>query len=106
MINGGGLTKQDKSVGKGSVGQGDKAIALKLCRGILLRDFTIFHGGHFAILATGCDNMTVDNVTMDTNPAILQLPALAGLTSDELSGFGSVGGEHLRAVPFELLAHA
>jgi hypothetical protein len=67
MINGGGLTKQDKGVGQGSIGQGDKAIALKLCRGVLLRDFTIFHGGHFAVLATGCDNMTVDNVTMDTN---------------------------------------
>jgi polygalacturonase len=67
MLNGGGLTKQDKGVGKGSIGQGDKAIALKLCRGVLLRDFTIFHGGHFAILATGCDNLTVDNVTMDTN---------------------------------------
>lgn len=67
MINGGGLTKQDKGVGKGSIGHGDKTVALKLCRGVLLRDFTIFHGGHFAILATGCDNMTVDNVTMDTN---------------------------------------
>jgi polygalacturonase len=67
MINGGGLTKQDKGVGKGAIGHGDKAIALKLCRGVLLRDFTIFHGGHFAILVTGCDNMTVDNVTMDTN---------------------------------------
>ena len=32
-----------------------------------MRDFTIFHGGHFAILVTGCDNMTVDNVTMDTD---------------------------------------
>ena len=32
-----------------------------------IRDVTIFHGGHFAILVTGCDNMTVDNVTMDTD---------------------------------------
>ena len=46
---------------------GNKAIALKLCRNILLRDITIFHGGHFAILVTGCDDMTVDNVTMDTD---------------------------------------
>jgi polygalacturonase len=46
---------------------GNKAIALKLCRNVLLRDFTIFHGGHFAVLATGCDNLTVDNVTMDTD---------------------------------------
>lgn len=46
---------------------GNKAIALKLCRNVLLRDFTIFHGGHFAVLVTGCDGLTVDNVTMDTN---------------------------------------
>ncbi len=46
---------------------GNKAIALKRCRNVLLRDFTIFRGGHFAILTTGCDNLTVDNVTMDTN---------------------------------------
>ncbi len=46
---------------------GNKAIALKCCRNVLLRDFTIFHGGHFAIITTGCDGLTVDNVTMDTN---------------------------------------
>src|SRR5579862_4986333 len=46
---------------------GNKAIALKLCRNVLLRDITIFHGSHFAVLATGCDNLTVDNVTMDTD---------------------------------------
>ena len=46
---------------------GNKTIALKLCRNVLIRDFTIYHGGHFAILATGCDGMTIDNVTIDTN---------------------------------------
>ena len=46
---------------------GNKALALKLCRNVNLRDFTIYHGGHFAILVTGCDDMTVDNVTMDTD---------------------------------------
>ena len=46
---------------------GNKAIALKLCRKVVLRDITIFHGGHFAVLVTGCDNLTVDNVTMDTD---------------------------------------
>ena len=48
-------------------GQGNKAIALKLCRNVLLRDFSILHGGHFAILATGVDNLTIDNVHIDTN---------------------------------------
>lgn len=46
---------------------GNKAIALKLCRNVLIRDITIFHGGHFAILATGCNNLTVDNLTVDTD---------------------------------------
>jgi len=48
-------------------GWGNKAIALKLCRNVLIRDITIFHGGHFAILATGVDNLTIDNVKIDTN---------------------------------------
>jgi polygalacturonase len=48
-------------------GIGNKAIALKLCRNVLMRDVTIFRGGHFAILATGVDNFTMDNLTIDTN---------------------------------------
>ena len=48
-------------------GTGNKAIALKNSRNITIRDITILHGGHFAILATGVDNLTVDNVKMDTN---------------------------------------
>jgi polygalacturonase len=48
-------------------GQANKAIALKRSRNVLLRDFTIFRGGHMAILLTGVDNVTVDNLTIDTN---------------------------------------
>ena len=48
-------------------GIGNKAIALKNCRNVILRDFTTFHGGHFAILATGVDNFTLDNLKIDTN---------------------------------------
>jgi polygalacturonase len=48
-------------------GTGNKAIALKSSRNVTIRDITIKHGGHFAILATGVDNLTVDNVKMDTN---------------------------------------
>jgi polygalacturonase len=87
MIKGGGLVSADKLLddmcgfsawGKPAPAQpvpanyppsrlGNKAIALKLCNHVLIRDITISHGGHFAILVTGCNNMTVDNVTMDTN---------------------------------------
>jgi polygalacturonase len=62
MINGGGMIKQDSPHD-----YGNKSIVLKSCREILIRDVTIFHGGHFAILVTGCDNMTIDNVTIDTD---------------------------------------
>jgi len=48
-------------------GVANKAIALKNCRNVLLRDFSILHGGHFGILATGVDNLTVDNLKIDTN---------------------------------------
>jgi polygalacturonase len=48
-------------------GWGNKAISLKLSRNVLIRDISILHGGHFAILATGVDNLTVDNVKIDTN---------------------------------------
>ena len=82
MISGGGLVRSDKILDSmvgfdhfnpvvtnsaPPVRLGNKAIALKLCRNVLIRDVTIYHGGHFAILVTGCDNLTVDNVTMDTD---------------------------------------
>jgi polygalacturonase len=48
-------------------GVGNKAIALKNCRNVIFRDFIIYHGGHFAILGTGVDNWTIDNLKIDTN---------------------------------------
>jgi polygalacturonase len=48
-------------------GVGNKAIALKNCRNVLLRDFSLLKGGHFALLATGVDNLTLDNLLVDTD---------------------------------------
>ncbi len=48
-------------------GLGNKAISLKLARNVTIRDITISEGGHFAILATGVDNLTIDNLKVDTN---------------------------------------
>src|SRR5207249_1934785 len=50
-INGRGLTRGERGP--------DKAIALKLSRNITLRDFSILNGGHFGLLATGVDNLTI-----------------------------------------------
>jgi polygalacturonase len=33
----------------------------------LWRDFSILKRGHFALLAPGVDNLTIDNVKVDTN---------------------------------------
>jgi polygalacturonase len=48
-------------------GVGNKAIALKNCRNVTLSNFKILEGGWFGVLATGVDNMTIDNLTIDTN---------------------------------------
>ncbi|MGM8363510.1 rhamnogalacturonidase [Flavobacterium sp. ARAG 55.4] len=63
IIHGKGLTRH----GPLRKPVGNKAIALKLCRNVILKDFTILYGGHFGILATGVDNMTIDNLKIDTN---------------------------------------
>ena len=48
-------------------GVGNKALALKNCRNVTLRDFSILQAGWFGILATGVDNLTIDNLRIDTN---------------------------------------
>ncbi len=48
-------------------GVGNKAIALKNCRNVLFRDFSILKGGHFGFLLTGVDNLTIDNIKIDTD---------------------------------------
>ncbi len=60
LIWGRGLVHDDLS------GGGNKAIALKNCHNVLLRDSSILSGGWFALLATGVDNLTIDNVLIDT----------------------------------------
>ena len=48
-------------------GVGNKAIALKNCRNVQFRDFSVLKGGHFAFLLTGVDNLICDNLTVDTD---------------------------------------
>ena len=73
-INGGGLTsdayrwrKSHRAEIAKHIGVGDKAIALKLCTNVRIRNITIVHGGHFGILVTGCNLLTLNNITIDTN---------------------------------------
>lgn len=59
-------TKKGAVFGAEMAGKGNKAIALKNCRNVQLKDFSMLKCGHFAVLATGTDNMVIDNLTVDT----------------------------------------
>jgi polygalacturonase len=48
-------------------GVGNKTFALKNCHNAIFRDFSILKGGHFAFLLTGVDNLTLDNLLIDTD---------------------------------------
>ena len=48
-------------------GTGNKAIGLKLCKNVTIRDITFYCCGHFCLLATGVDNLTLDNIKVDSN---------------------------------------
>jgi polygalacturonase len=65
LIWGRGLQKGDGPEEE-RAGAGNKAIALKNCRNVLLRDISILDPGHFGVLASGVNSITVDNVRIDT----------------------------------------
>lgn len=64
MIWGKGLQTYDKPE---IIGSGNKAIALKNCFNVTIKDISILHGGHFCLLATGVDNLIIDNVKVDAD---------------------------------------
>ncbi|HEX2101224.1 MAG TPA: glycosyl hydrolase family 28-related protein [Candidatus Synoicihabitans sp.] len=61
-------------------GVANKAIGLKQCRRVLLRDFTLDRGGHFAVLTTGVDQLTINNLTIDTQRDGLDIDACRFVT--------------------------
>ncbi len=58
-----GLTREESRL----PGVGNKAISLKDCRNVTLKDLSMLHCGHFALLATGVDHLTILNLKVDTN---------------------------------------
>jgi polygalacturonase len=62
VIDGGGsfITGNPKN------GQADKLISLTRCKGLVLSGITLRRGGHFAALINGCDNVTSNNLRIDT----------------------------------------
>ena len=63
LIFGQGLTREESRL----QGVGNKAIALRDCYNVKLRNFKMLRCGHFAVLATGVDNLNIENLLVDTN---------------------------------------
>lgn len=51
----------------GGVAEANKAIALKNCKNVIIKDVSLLQCGHFALLLTGVDNLVIDGVLADTN---------------------------------------
>ncbi len=56
-------------------GLGNKTIALKRAKRVRVEGLTIFRGGHFAVLATGCEDLTLRDLVVDTNRDGLDIDA-------------------------------
>ena len=52
---------------QGRIPMANKALALKNCKNVTIKDVSFLQCGHFALLLTGVDNLVIDNVLADTN---------------------------------------
>lgn len=80
-IHGYGLTREESRL----AGVGNKAIALKECVNVDIKDITMIRCGHFALLATGVENMTISNVKIDTNRDGLDIDCCRNLRISDCS---------------------
>lgn len=60
-----GLQKGDGAAEE-KPGMGNKILALKRCRNVLLRDLSLREAGHFGVLASGVDSLSIENLRIDT----------------------------------------
>ncbi|MBA4688202.1 MAG: hypothetical protein H2184_13685 [Candidatus Galacturonibacter soehngenii] len=68
ILQGGDPFDQPMRNERGHIGEwfGNKAIALVMCKNVVLKDFSILIGGHFAIIAEGVNNLLADHILVDT----------------------------------------
>ena len=70
LIDGHALVNGDTERGRPPAkrpGIGNKAIALRQCTNVALRDFSVLRGGHFGILCSGVSDAVIERVRIDTN---------------------------------------
>ena len=68
LIDGSGLIPDYGDIPGFRVGplKGNKAISLKNCVNVVLKEVTMYNCGHFALLATGVDNLIIRDLVIDT----------------------------------------
>jgi polygalacturonase len=89
-ISGMGLSGQEWTMNDGTPsalipGTADKIIALKNCRNITLEDFSLDGTGHFAILATGVDNLKIRRLLIDCARDGIDLDSCWGAVVEDCS---------------------
>jgi len=69
LIDGTGVLLRGERRRRSNTGQptANKALALRHCRRVSIRGLSFLRCGHFAMLLTGVDNLTIEGVTCDTN---------------------------------------
>lgn len=73
---------------------GNKAIALLKCNNIILKDFSILIGGHFAIIAEGVTNLLADHILVDTTRDAFDIDCCQNVTISQ-SVFNSLTDDAL-----------
>ena len=89
-ISGMGLSRQEWLTADGTPsalvpGVADKIIGLKNCRDITLEDFSLDGTGHFAILATGVDNLKIRRLLIDCARDGIDLDSCWGVEVEDCS---------------------
>lgn len=68
LIDGTGvLSRGEPRRGYKGMPQANKALAMRDCQYVTIRDLSFLSCGHFALLLTGVDDLLIENVTADTN---------------------------------------
>lgn len=82
VLQGGDPFDQPMRDQKGHTGEwfGNKAIALVRCENVVLADFSLVIGGHFAIIAEGVKNMRVEHVLVDTTRDAIDIDCCQDVT--------------------------
>lgn len=82
VLQGGDPFDQPMRNEKGHTGEwfGNKGIALVRCENVVLADFSLVIGGHFAIIAEGVKNMRVEHVLVDTTRDAIDIDCCQDVT--------------------------